>query len=272
MIWGWTLSVHVGFYKSKKIKRIGLLYSKSAENRVITWESPFKNHQPRYIKEKHSVTGILSWNNFHYSLYDYQAEYYYPCCYEILDIPEVAGLDKARLYKLYNHEETHKTKDKEDLKIDPLCEDQAGSDQGKPCGKRDNGQLLFSHPDSCRIVNIIVPQLLVLVPEPGHRIGPDWNSATCQMGLRPWERDYTMVLTCSDQQTGGLLFAYLERISGSIVPFNLISSGRLPCFKSEGLFSVTFWLDFFRLFPLLNRKEMRYRQHWFRPIHYITDQ
>ena len=112
-------------------------------------------------------TGISSCNNFHDSLDDNDTEYYNPGCDEIFDVPQVAGLDKAWLYELYNNEESHQAKDKEDFKINPSCEDQAGRNYREPCSKGDNGYLLFSHRASGCTDMFIIPEFKVSVPEPG---------------------------------------------------------------------------------------------------------
>jgi hypothetical protein len=112
---------------------------------------------------------ISSCNNFHYSLDDNDTEEYNPGCDKIFDVPQVAGLDKARLYELYNNEKTHQAKDKEDFKIDPSCEDQAGRNYREPCSEGDNGYLLFSHRHSCCTYMFIIPEFTVSVPEHGNR-------------------------------------------------------------------------------------------------------
>ena len=105
-------------------------------------------------KEERSAAGISLYNNFpskniQYFQCDNYTEYNYPRCYEIPDILQVTGLGIVRLHELHDYEHTNQTEDKEDSKVNPLSKEREDRNYCKPQREGDNGDLLFSHQDSC---------------------------------------------------------------------------------------------------------------------------
>jgi hypothetical protein len=88
------------------------------------------------------------------------------------------------LHELHDQEHPDQNEDKEDSKVNPLRKEHEDRNDSKPQREGNNRDLLFSHQDSSWRDTFIVPEFMMLRPEPERHGGREYLLfATCPKEL-----------------------------------------------------------------------------------------